>query len=162
MTFQIRDVVLRSPVTSAPDDSVAVAELRLIASNATDVYLIDDHERLLGVVPDYEFLKHRLRGGSPDEPVRNLMSPVGIWLQPACSLDSAALLLRENIRASIPIVEGGRLIGQLCRGNLLRILAESSTAGPVLQDEAVRGAAPPPHFVKFAQAGQVLTSAESE
>lgn len=169
MDATLREVVLRSPVTVSPTTTIADAERFLIAALASDVYVIDDHERLLGVVPDYEFLKHRLNDGAADETVRSLMCPVAVSLGLNASLDAAARLLRENIRASVPVLEGGRLIGQLCRGNLLRILAEQSAQQPT-QDFAAElqprdelpAAIPAPHFAALGQAVRVLTTVELE
>ena len=128
MDWTVCDVALRAPVTVQPETTLADAEQVLIRSNASDLYVVDAHERLLGVVPDYELLKRRLIGGDSQRPVSSLMSPVTVSLTPGASLECGARLLREHIHASVPIVDRGRLIGQLCRANLLRILAEIAAA----------------------------------
>lgn len=150
-SLTVHDVALRSAVTVPPDASIAQAEQLLIEKNASDLYVIDSQERLLGVVPDYEILKHRLIDGDGSNGIASLMSPVKVWLVPTASLEAGAILLREHVHASVPVVDGGRLIGQLCRVNLLRILAEAraSAAAEPLPSETY--GVSPPKFLRTAQ-----------
>jgi CBS domain-containing protein len=124
----ISDVALRSPVSVSPHLPIRDAEQLLIARLASELYVIDEQEMLLGVVPDGEILKYRLIGGDGGARIAALMSPVTIALEPDASLAEGARLLREHVHASLPVLENGRLIGQLCRLNLLRLLAE---LGPI-------------------------------
>jgi CBS domain-containing protein len=145
MLLTVRDVALRAPVAIAATTSIREGEQRLISGLASELYVIDEDERLLGVVPDYEILKYRLLGGAGDDPISELATPVRVWLAPTASLQSGSLLLREHVHTSIPIVEQGRLIGQLCRINLLRILAEQPQAAG--ESSPAAAVIPPPRFL---------------
>ncbi|SFH69414.1 CBS domain-containing protein [Planctomicrobium piriforme] len=151
MFLTVREVALRAPVTVLPDLAISEAEQLLISQNASEIYVTDATERLLGVVPDYEILKYRLIGGDGKARISALMSAITVTLEPSASIEAGARLLREHVHASIPVVEQGRLIGQLCRINLLRILAESggATSGDLLPMQPPSVAAP--KFMKPAQ-----------
>jgi len=143
----ISDVALRSPVSVSPDLPIRDAEQLLIARHASELYVIDDQELLLGVVPDDEILKYRLIGGDGGARISALMSPVTIALAPDASLAEGARLLREHVHASLPVLENGRLIGQLCRLNLLRLLAELGPIDSIGVSTADHQLAVPPHYL---------------
>jgi CBS domain-containing protein len=142
----VRDVALAAPITVGPQSSIGQAEHLLIVNRGTDVYVVDSQERLLGVVPDYEILKHRLLDGNPEAAISTMMTPVTVWLLPNAGLEAAARLLRQHIHASLPILEDGRLIGLLSRTNLMRILT-----GNVQVDRPTHGVIPAPCFLRLAR-----------
>lgn len=150
-SLTVHDVALRSAVTVLADAAISQAEQLLIEKNASEVYVVDVQERLLGVVPDYEILKHRLIDGDEADAIASLMSPVKVWLLPTASLESGAILLREHVHASVPVIDNGRLIGQLCRVNLLRILAETRASGTAEPLPSEAHGVSPPKFLRTAQ-----------
>lgn len=158
MATTVRDIALRTPLSLPPDTTIALAEDHLIQAGAAEIFLTDPEERLLGIVPDYELLKYRLLAGDPAAPISRLMSPVQVALPPDAPLEAAARLLREHVHPSVPIVQHGRLIGQLSRNSLLRILAGETDAPMTLEPEENRPAVPAPKFSKVLQFAQAALS----
>lgn len=156
MTRTVRDVALRTPLTVLPDVSICEAEQKLIAGGASEIYVIDADDMLCGVVPDYDLLNYRLLGGDGQGRIAALMSRVDFQLAPSASLESGARLLNQQQHSSIPVVEGGRLIGKLCRSSLLRILAAE---GYEAADDLVSFPTPfppAPKFALFSQSPQAI------
>ncbi len=152
MIQTVRDVALRASATALPDQAISEAEQQLIAHNTSELYVIDKEDRLLGVVSDHEILRYRLMGGDGRTNIAALMSPVHSSLELTDDIESAARQLKEHSYASLPVVQQGRLIGQLGRLHLLRIFAESGTS---LMSELLPVAHPTLTGPKFAQATQI-------
>ncbi|WP_437192083.1 CBS domain-containing protein [Planctomicrobium sp. SH527] len=148
----VRDVALRAPATALPDQAISEAEQQLISHNTSEIYVIDTEDRLLGVVSDHEILRYRLMGGDGRTNIAALMSPVLSSLELTDNIESAARLLKEHEYASLPVVQQGRLIGQLGRLNLLRIMAES---GNPMMGELLSVNHPTLTGPKFAQTSQI-------
>ncbi|WP_437187278.1 CBS domain-containing protein [Planctomicrobium sp. SH668] len=124
MSMSVSDVALRTPVTATPEQLICEVERLLIDSLASEVYVIDQAENLLGIVSDDAFLQYHMLGGDGQGRIATLMSPVAHSLPLNASLEDAARLLRDPLSSSIPILHEQRLIGQICRSNLLRIILD--------------------------------------
>ncbi|WP_437226721.1 CBS domain-containing protein [Planctomicrobium sp. SH661] len=149
MALTVREVALRTPVAVLPETPIADAEQMLISCTASEIYVTDHDDRILGMIPDQEILKYRLLGGDGQGRVAALMTPVTRYLTPAASLIEGARLLSEIPHSSVPVLDGERLIGQLCRSNLLRILSEQQIE-PSMDAHPVPGAyLPTPKFLQI-------------
>ncbi|HWL07363.1 MAG TPA: CBS domain-containing protein [Planctomicrobium sp.] len=129
MVRQVRDIALQSPVMVSAQVEIGTAEELLISRNASAVYVVDDSEQLLGMVPDQEFLNYRLMGGDGQARIAALMSPVALALECTASIDQVCRLFKEENVGSLPVVRQGQLVGQFSRCNLLKIIVESTTTG---------------------------------
>jgi len=148
----VQGVALQASVTASPESSVYEAEQRMVSCAASELYVIDDGGRLLGIVPDYEFLNDRLLGGDGQRQVTALMVPVTASITLQTQLEDAARILTSHRHGSLPVLEGQRLIGELCRTHLLRILLERGDdfASPPLNQTSAP--VPPPKFSHLLQA----------
>lgn len=149
MSLTVREVALRAPVTVSPETLICTAEQQLIAREASELYVIDQTEQLLGMVTDQEILNYRLMNGNGQERIATLMIPVAVSLSPLSGLQEGAQLLREYPYASLPILDETRLIGQLCRSDLLRLLAGQNPESPVDLLEEQVSCLPAPKFAQL-------------
>jgi|GEM_PF-6022584 len=125
MIRQVRDVALRAPVMVQPEVTVLVAEQLLIAGHASVLYIVDANETLLGSVADQEILNYRLMGGDGRALIASLMTPVTTVLESTDPVERGFELLKQQMEQSLPVVQQGRMIGQLCRWDLLKLLTEA-------------------------------------
>ncbi len=125
MICLVRDIALQAAVMVQPQVEIRTAEQLLISRHATEVFVVDDSEMLLGIVPDLEILNYRLMGGDGQARIGALMSQATAFIEWDDSIEEACRLLKEQPSGTLPVVQAGRVIGQLCRWNLLKLLAES-------------------------------------
>jgi len=114
----IRSVVLDS-------DAVTDAEVRLIALGVPELFVISAEGRLLGILPDYEVLKRRLVGDLRSLRVSDLMSPAAVQITCQTPLAELAERMRLSCHRRLPVVDDGRLVGEVTRRSLLRHLQAS-------------------------------------
>lgn len=133
-------------VVSATDD-VEVAESRLVTLGASEVYVAGPDGQLAGVLPDYALLKRRVAGDVRTQAVAELMSPVTARATGATPLGELAVLMRDSGLARIPVVAQGRLIGEVTRRNLLRLLRNSAAEATGVPLTGVPGG---PRFLRYA------------
>lgn len=117
-------------VTVAPDDSAATALEKLLEADATEVYVIDDERRLVGIVPDYELLKAHLNGGWTELTVDQMMSHRVLCFTAQTTVAEAAKSFREGQHSRAAILDHGRLCGQITRTDLLRAFCPRSEPKP--------------------------------
>ncbi len=124
----VRDVALRVPLMLQPQTEIRGAEEQLLKHHTSEIYVVDECEMLLGIVPDYEIINYRLLGGDGGAPLSALMSPVQMTLDSNDSLAVGARLLTELKTQSLPVLQQGRVIGQFDRSTLIRILSTADSA----------------------------------
>jgi CBS domain-containing protein len=133
---QARDVMTREVVTVGPDTPVKYAAEVMAERGFAALPVIDNDERLVGIVAEADVLRNRLPADprlhvrrdrlTPEVPpsmlVRGVMT-VGVRTVEASSdvADIARLFVDDRLR-SVPVVEQGRLAGIISRRDLLRTL----------------------------------------
>lgn len=132
MATAVRQIMAPRPAT-VPQDATVDDALRLLLSRRVgEVYVTDARDRPVGVVPDYEFLKARLAGVADGATVEGLMSRCFATVEIDWPVEEIVGLFRDARYARIPVVEGGRLVGEVVRRDVLEFVAsrgaESQTA----------------------------------
>lgn len=122
MQVSVRDLMARQPATVNQHTSLAEASRLILDRALAEVYVIDDLGRLLGTVSDYELLKASIMRSDAGQPVMRIMSRSLLVLRPETPFEEVAGLFRESCHARLPVVENGRVVGQLCRRDVLRTL----------------------------------------
>lgn len=121
----VKDYMSGDPLSFMPDMDVLNAIHLLIQHEMTGAPVVDNTGRVIGFLSEKDCLKvalnatyHEERGGL----VREFMSPNPITLEPASSLmDAAEMFVSSPIRC-YPVVQEGKLVGQLSRRNVLTAL----------------------------------------
>ena len=122
MQISVRDLMSTRPVTVS-DSTTLEDATRMVLEKALDaVCVCDEDGRLLGTVSDYDLLKSRLLNSDMDRPIGPIVSCSVITLTPDMLLDEVAGLFRSSCHQRLAVLEGGRLVGQLHRRDVLRAL----------------------------------------
>jgi CBS domain-containing protein len=129
--------IMTSPVITVPP-GIAAPDIAatLTRHGINSVPVVDDSGAVLGLVSEYDVLAKA--GGV----ARDLMSRALISVTPDCPIDDVRHLLIDRRIRSVPVVQDGRLVGIVSRGDLLATMATEwvcQTCG-----EPVRGERPPP------------------
>lgn len=123
MRLTVEDLMTQKPVMAAPTCSADKAVEILSRHDATELYVVDKSGRLLGVVPDFELLKAELSGEAADATVETLMSRNIPVFTPASDAAEVARLFRDGRYRQFPVVDRGRLVGTVTRGDIVRLMA---------------------------------------
>ena len=134
--MQVRDVMTREVVTVGPDSSAKYAAELLAGRGFAALPVVDDADRLVGIVAEADVLQDRLPADPrlhlrrdeeiPEHPppllVRGIMT-VGVRTVDAGAdvSDVARLFIDDRLR-SVPVLEHGRLAGIVSRRDLLASL----------------------------------------
>jgi CBS domain-containing protein len=145
--MRVRDIMSHPVFTVRPTDPIEGAAALLADRRITAAPVVDDDGRLVGIVSEGDLLRDRV----PENPTAHLrpvtvhhdrpqvvaqvmtLKVVTAWLDEDVS-DVAHTMLGHDVR-SVPVLDGGRLVGIVSRRDLLRTVVRSDA---VLQDEVQR------------------------
>ena len=161
--MQVRDVMTPHVLCVSPDKSVIVAARLMLEKKISGLPVVDDSEKLVGVVTEGDFLRRAETGTKRQRPkwvefflgpgrladeyvqfsgrkVRDVMTPdVRIVTIDAPLEDVVRLMERHHIKR-VPVVERGKIVGIVTRANLLHAMASfvHEVAPPSADDKAIR------------------------
>jgi CBS domain-containing protein len=115
-----RDVMRARPSTVAPDDSLARAADLMKSVRTRELPVIAD-DRLVGVLTRTDMDPYR--GHWEWTAVRAAMTPDPVVIAPEMPVPAVARLLLARGFNALPVTEGGRLVGLVCRADVLRAVA---------------------------------------
>lgn len=145
MQITVRDLAVPATAVAERNMSIAVARDLMLRWNASETYVVDRRGKLLGVVPDYEFLKAELSGVSADESVSTLLSTKVESVEVDADVATVFAKFREGWCGRMAVTDKGRLIGRLTRSEVLRLvvhLRQIASVTEVTADAAIVR----PHF----------------
>ena len=160
MQFTVRDLMSSEPAAVRWGASIEAAMTHLLDCDASELYVVDDERRLLGVVPDFALLKARLMDIAVCDPVERIMTSGVSTIAPTALAEEVAPRFREGRCRQMAVTDAGRLVGQIARRDVLWMLRmrdemHSPTA-------AVPAAAEPFSTIRaprFLQSGRPLSAA---
>jgi CBS domain-containing protein len=132
--MRAQDVMSAPVITVDPEAPAKQAAALLSAHGITALPVVDEDERLVGIVTEADLIGDRLpadlrfrHGGQPlrhaGETVAEVMSSPCTGMAPGTDLAVLArALLDDRIRA-MPIVDGSRVVGIVTRGDIVRTFA---------------------------------------
>jgi CBS-domain-containing membrane protein len=136
--MRAREIMTRSVVTVRTSDPAKAAAGLLAEHRITAMPVLDGTGRLVGMVSEADLLAHRVahdprshlrRDGQPQadpaHTVGEVMSRPVVSLEPDTDLATIAEVMLDRGLRSIPIVDGGRVVGIVSRRDLLRTLVRS-------------------------------------
>jgi CBS domain-containing protein len=138
--MRVSDLMSRQVITIGPSDSCQEAVARMCHARVRHLPVVDGEGRLVGIVTDRDLRHHlfspRVLGEvgtvSVDVvlkavPVSEVMSrPVDCVNAGDELLDAARIMLEDKV-GSLPVVEGGRLVGILTETDLLRQICRADS-----------------------------------
>jgi CBS domain-containing protein len=131
--MRVRDIMTRSVFTVRPTDPVEGAAALLADRGITAAPVIDERNRLVGMVSEGDLLRDRvpeeptahLRATPPPAPhrphvVAEVMTREVVTAWPTEDVaDVARTMLNRDVR-SVPVLDGGHVVGIISRRDLLR------------------------------------------
>ena len=135
----VRDVMTDHPVTVRAEASLTEAARTLVRIGLGALPVVDDEDRVLGMVSEREVIRHLLpvqaftgpdaRVAAPTvagkKTVRDAMTRQVLCVAPGQPLAEVASLMSNKDVDRVPVVCDGRLVGFLTRGDIVRKLIGS-------------------------------------
>jgi CBS domain-containing protein len=135
----VRDLMTERPRTTTPDVLLRRAARELTQSGLGALPVVDDEQRLLGMLSERELMRHLLatevlsdgssRPASPSlqgtKTVRDVMTRQVMCVAPEQPVAEVAALMTNKDVERVPVVREGRLVGFLTRGDIVRKLIGS-------------------------------------
>lgn len=129
MTLRVQDLMswhpTAVPTTATIDEGVSV----MLRDEAPEIYVVHGDGQLAGVVPDYAFLKARVMQSPGNMAITTIMSCSVAAVTPDLTIGEILPLFREGRFARVAVEERGRLVGQISRSEVLRILVVADQLG---------------------------------
>jgi len=125
---QLLDHKPRAIYSVVPDAPVLEA-IRLMAEHSVGALLVMQDARLEGIVSERDYARKVILMGrsSSDTPVSQIMTASVITVEPGFSVQQCMQLMTDRRVRHLPVVAGGRVLGMLSIGDLVRaVLAEQA------------------------------------
>ena len=125
---QLLDHKPRAIYSVAPDAPVLEA-IRLMAEHSVGALLVMQDTRLEGIVSERDYARKVILMGrsSSDTLVSQIMTASVITVEPGFSVQQCMQLMTDRRVRHLPVVAGGRVLGMLSIGDLVRaVLAEQA------------------------------------
>jgi acetoin utilization protein AcuB len=112
----VRNFMTRNPVTVRPESDPLAAMALLKCGSFRRLPVVDTEGKLVGIVAQNDLEVFLSKAGSPgvlkrQHRVSQVMSREVIAVPPDCPLEEAASLMVKHKIGSLPVVEGGRIVG---------------------------------------------------
>jgi CBS domain-containing protein len=109
----------------APDAPVLEA-IRLMAEHSIGALLVMEGDKLAGIVSERDYARKVILMGrsSVDTPIRQIMTAAVITVGPDDSAQQCMQLMTDRRVRHLPVVEGGRVLGMLSIGDLVRAVLQ--------------------------------------
>jgi CBS domain-containing protein len=160
MTLYARDVMTGPPITVRQDASLAEALELMITRRISGLPVVDEYGQLIGILTEGDLL-HRAEVGTADRPrpawwnflrgaglnaeeyvhshsrvVKDLMTVGVATVAEATPLEDIVKIMEQRRVKRLPVVDGGKVVGIVSRGDLLRAVASAMGAGESGGDDA--------------------------
>lgn len=126
---RVRDFMTTNPLSVSPETEIMRAVHLLVAEDISGLPVTDAQGRLVGILTERDCIAVALQAGYFDElggRVEQYMTTPVKTVEPDSSLmDLAELFARSPFRRC-PVVEEGRLVGLICRRDILRALTSGA------------------------------------
>ena len=126
MMTTVREILGRKPdvFTVRPEDTVYHA-LQLMAEKNIGAVLVMSGDEISGVFSERDYARRAvLHGDTLRETVRSLMTADIVSIEPATTVDTCMSLMTDRRIRHLPVVEGGRVIGVVSIGDIVRAVVE--------------------------------------
>jgi CBS domain-containing protein len=114
-------------VHSISPDARVFDALKLMAEKDVGALVVLEEGRLVGMISERDYARKVILHGksSHDIPVRQIMTPKVVTIQPAQTVEECMALMTEKRVRHLPVMEGERLVGLLSIGDLVKeVIAE--------------------------------------
>ena len=140
--LSVRDIMTAEPRVVSPETPLRQAALDMVRAGIGGLPVVDDQGRVIGMLSERELMRHLLSaylhggagGGSTAGKappaagrrlVRDVMTRQVLCVSPDQPLAEVASIMTSKDVDRVPVVGGGRLVGLLTRGDIVRKLIGS-------------------------------------
>lgn len=109
----------REVVTASATDAVAAAAQLMLHHRHTALPVVDADNRLVGILSEADILADPRAGRKVHPTVGSVMTRTPITLDVRASIGDARALVADHGVRTVPVVDGGRLVGVLSRSDLI-------------------------------------------
>ena len=114
-------------VFAIPPGAAVLDAIRLMAERHVGALLVIEGDTLAGIVSERDYARKVILLGrsSADTPVRDIMTTPVLTVQPETTVEKCMQLMTERRVRHLPVTEGGRVIGMVSIGDLVKaVIAE--------------------------------------
>jgi CBS domain-containing protein len=126
-SIKVRDYMTRNLVTFHPEMNLFTAINRLLEHRISGAPVVDGQGRLVGLLSEGDCLRSILSGAyyeATGGDVSTYMATNVEVISPEADIIEVSESFLKGRRRRLPVVEGGRLIGQVSRSDVLRAVKE--------------------------------------
>ena len=107
--------------TIAPTASVFDA-LKLMAEKSIGALVVTEGEQVIGIITERDYARKviLMARSSKDTPVRAIMSSSVMYVRSDNTSEECMLLMTENRLRHLPVMDGGKLVGLVSIGDLVK------------------------------------------
>jgi CBS domain-containing protein len=153
--LKAKDMMTKDVVTATPDMEIAQAARLLLENHFNGLPVVDDKGRLIGIICQDDLIVQQKKLPLPSlftffdglipltsyrslekevdkivaSTVSQAMTSDPITIDPDTSLEDIATLMVSNNMHTLPVVDGGRLVGIIGKEDVLRTLMPSESKG---------------------------------
>lgn len=153
--MKVSEIMTRDVIATRPEAAIHEAARLLVDHGVSGLPVVDEEGKVVGVLSEGDLIlrqkgRERLpwwRGFFGDgermareyqkavgTTVGEVMTPAVICVSPDLPIESAAVILAERRIRRLPVVEAGRLVGIVSRGDLIKALASAPAQAGHLPD----------------------------
>lgn len=123
MQVTVQDVMTRSPIAVSTETTIDQVLETLVTQGLPSVYVTTGDNRLVGIVTDYEVLKHQVLGGDRTQTAETLMNRGVPTARPDDSATALCSQFRDGRVARMAVIDAeGHLVGNLARRDVMRMM----------------------------------------
>ena len=130
-SLELRDVMIRQPITVPPNITVFEAAQIIMENKITGVIVVDDEQNLVGILSELDCLKVTLAGAYNDDEfstalVEDVMTKKVVVQNPNDDIVDVAISMLEHRHRRRPVVENSKVVGQVTCRQILKVITEAS------------------------------------
>ena len=124
--------IMKTHVLSVTKDTDVYEAIRIMVANqVTGLPVIDDDQRLVGIVTEKDVLHMLYEVEDSPNPVSHFMTQPVVSFDEEEDLEVIAESLRGNNFRRVPILREGRLVGVISRRDVIRHITEQRLGVPI-------------------------------
>jgi CBS domain-containing protein len=116
-----REIMTSKVYTVSPEASVQEAAQLLAREHISGVPVVDKDGKIIGVITEADIIRKATREGLH---VADIMNPEPVVVDEETWIDQIARLLTERNIKRVPVMHEGKLVGIVCRSDIVQAVAQ--------------------------------------